>query len=179
MRRPRSAQLLAVTLTVAAFVWIAALITATLEPGRAWPRIVYGLASTICHQRPERSFLVNGRQFPVCARCAGLYASGAFAAFVAWIGTGRAPRHARWLLVLAAVPTAVTVPVEWLGLSSLSNSVRAAAALPLGAAAGWTFVRALRSESACGSSEAPSRRASASGGGAPQAEGNHDRPDAL
>jgi hypothetical protein len=36
--------------------------------------------------------------------------------------------------------------VEWLGFSPLSNVIRAVAALPLGAAAGWTFVRALRSE---------------------------------
>ena len=27
-----------------------------------------------CHQKPERSFEVNGRQFPLCARCTGLIA---------------------------------------------------------------------------------------------------------
>lgn len=26
-----------------------------------------------CHQRPERSFFWNGHQFPVCARCTGVY----------------------------------------------------------------------------------------------------------
>ena len=25
-----------------------------------------------CHQMPERSFNINGRQFPVCARCTGV-----------------------------------------------------------------------------------------------------------
>lgn len=25
-----------------------------------------------CHQRPDRSFHCNGRQFPLCARCTGL-----------------------------------------------------------------------------------------------------------
>ena len=26
-----------------------------------------------CHQIPERSFFYNGRQFPVCARCTGVF----------------------------------------------------------------------------------------------------------
>lgn len=28
-----------------------------------------------CHQRPERSFFIKGYQFPVCARCTGVFAS--------------------------------------------------------------------------------------------------------
>lgn len=83
---------------------------------------------------------------PVCARCFGLYASGALAAVVAWIGIGRTSRRSREALILAAVPTALTIPIEWLGFSPLSNAIRATAAVPLGAAAGWTFVRALRAE---------------------------------
>ncbi|WP_302626530.1 DUF2085 domain-containing protein [uncultured Eubacterium sp.] len=31
-----------------------------------WLPIVFG-----CHQRPERSFFVKGKQFPLCARCTG------------------------------------------------------------------------------------------------------------
>ena len=30
----------------------------------------------ICHRIPERSFFIKGHQFPVCARCTGLYISG-------------------------------------------------------------------------------------------------------
>ena len=26
-----------------------------------------------CHQRPDRSFFFHGRQFPVCARCTGVF----------------------------------------------------------------------------------------------------------
>jgi len=26
-----------------------------------------------CHQSPERSFFIKGRQFPVCARCTGVF----------------------------------------------------------------------------------------------------------
>lgn len=28
----------------------------------------------MCHQKPERSFHINGRQFPLCARCTGILA---------------------------------------------------------------------------------------------------------
>jgi uncharacterized membrane protein len=146
MRTSATARFLAIALTVGACLWVAALVAATTREGRAFSGIIYGLASTICHQRPERSFVLNGRQFPVCARCTGLYVSGAFAALAAWSGGRRVPRSTRELLLVAAIPTVATIPVEWLGLSPLSNVIRATAALPLGAAAGWTFVRALRSE---------------------------------
>lgn len=26
-----------------------------------------------CHQKPERSFFYKGQQFPICARCTGIY----------------------------------------------------------------------------------------------------------
>lgn len=29
--------------------------------------------ATGCHQRPDRSFFFHGRQFPVCARCTGVF----------------------------------------------------------------------------------------------------------
>lgn len=32
----------------------------------------------ICHQKPERSFFYKGNQFPVCARCTGIYAGYIF-----------------------------------------------------------------------------------------------------
>jgi len=28
---------------------------------------------TLCHQKPERSFFWNGKQFPMCARCTGIH----------------------------------------------------------------------------------------------------------
>lgn len=34
--------------------------------------MLFGQA-TGCHQRPERSFFIHGRQFPVCARCTGVF----------------------------------------------------------------------------------------------------------
>lgn len=31
------------------------------------------LKNIFCHRRPERSFFFRGHQFPVCARCTGIY----------------------------------------------------------------------------------------------------------
>jgi hypothetical protein len=77
-----------------------------------------------------------------------LYLAGAAGALAGWLGTAAVPRKTRALLAAAALPTAVTLIVEGAGLSAPTNLVRAGAGLPLGAAAGWLFVRLLRVESA-------------------------------
>lgn len=143
------ARTLAITLTIAALVWAGALFAAAvLAPSGVLPSIVYGAASLVCHQRPERSFVFAAAQFPVCGRCTGLYLSGAAGALLAWSSMRSGPSNSRELLLIAALPTLATISVEWLGVSSLSNAIRAAAAAPFGAVCAWTFVRALRAEGA-------------------------------
>lgn len=44
---------------------------------------LYLFFSPICHQMPERSFFVFDHQFPVCARCAGIYAGAFMGSFFA------------------------------------------------------------------------------------------------
>lgn len=140
------ARVFALTLTAGSIVWALAIVATPARRESSTSRAAYGFAAVVCHQRPDRSFTLFQSQMPVCARCAGLYASGALAAGLAWLAPRRAPRRSRELLLIAAIPTAATIPIEWSGMSALSNAIRMAAALPLGAAAGWTFVRALRSE---------------------------------
>jgi uncharacterized membrane protein len=45
----------------------------------------------VCHRITERSFVVNGRQFPLCARCTGMYLGVALTFVVMWLA-GRS-RH--------------------------------------------------------------------------------------
>lgn len=139
-------RLLAAALTVGSAAWVAILVAAAIAPEPGLSTLVHQLAAALCHQRPERSFAVDARPLAVCARCFGLYFSGAAGAIVAWMSGRSLPRHTRVLLLLTALPTIATIPIEWIGLSPLSNGIRAAAALPFGAAAGWSFVRALRAE---------------------------------
>lgn len=142
-------------LTAAALLWAGALLAAplALEHGGAISTasaVLYEGAGRICHQRPERSFHLAGTPLPVCARCAGLYFAGAAGCLLAWSGRRREvapPRRARALILTAALPIVFTVAAEVAGLLHTSNVFRTITALPLGAAAGWVFVRSLRAES--------------------------------
>ena len=104
----------------------------------AAPGWVFPIGGLICHQRPERSFFVNGHQLAVCARCTGLYLGSAIAAplalFAACPLTGG---RARLLTIAAAAPTAITWAAEFAGLAHVSNITRFVAALPLGFVASW------------------------------------------
>jgi uncharacterized membrane protein len=148
MHRP-----LALSLVVlATLAWTTSLIAAPTwasRSGTAGPTasaLIYVAGSFVCHQQPERSFHHGASQLPVCARCLGLYAGatmGVLGWAAAWVrrrhATARTPnRFARVRpgLLLAAVPTVITVSTAWLGLWDPANDVRFALALPLGAAAG-------------------------------------------
>jgi uncharacterized membrane protein len=109
--------------------------------GAAWlSASAYWLGSLVCHQRPERSFHLAGAQLPVCARCTGLYVSGAAGVMLAW--WCRRPRRvisfSAWQtpLVLAALPTLLTIVIEWWWPASSSPLARAIAAVPAGVVAG-------------------------------------------
>jgi len=138
-------------LTLAAIGWSLTLLAAPYALTSDSPRLVWAAAAVysgaglICHQRAERSFHLAGVQLPVCGRCAGLYISGALGAMLGWLAS-RQPRSGTWtrrLLLLAALPTALSVVLELAGLVHPSNLIRAACALPLGAAAGCIFVQSL------------------------------------
>ena len=144
---------LAAFLTIGASVWVAAILAAPYAMSSRNPVLVaiasmlYQGAGMICHQRPERSFHVDGVQLPVCGRCFGLYVSGAFGAVAAWlVARPRTIGRTRLVLLLVAIPTALTVSLEFAGLIHPTNLIRAVSALPLGAAAAWVFVTSLRAE---------------------------------
>ncbi len=145
MRR-LGAQLLLVAATLWAVAIVAAPRAAQVERvANAHPTLaaatglVYLTGSFVCHQRPERSFHAGRVQYPVCARCTGLYLAAPFGLLAALIwGRAADPRgYRRWRLVLfaALMPTVVSIVLERLGGPSDTVS-RALAALPFGAAAG-------------------------------------------
>jgi uncharacterized membrane protein len=144
-------RVLAVSLTIASIGWVAAILFAPfgLADGSIASALTYYAASLVCHQRPERSFHLAGVAMPVCARCLGLYASaaaGALAASTLASPHAGSARAARIVLALAAVPTFLTLAIEWTGLAPTTPMLRALAALPLGWCAAWIIVRMLRRE---------------------------------
>lgn len=105
---------------------------------------IFSIGAVICHQLPDRSFFLEGRQLPVCARCTGLYMSGAMG-LVAWFGLKAArawgpisikPRIALRGLLITALPTALSVASGAAAVWDGSNVTRAVVAIPLGACAG-------------------------------------------
>ena len=106
--------------------------------------VMFAIGAVICHQRPERSFFVDGHQLPVCARCTGLYLSGALTLLGWWAVKATrqwrpmpvSPTFALRLVALAAVPTLLSVTAGALTVWDGSNVLRAVLAVPLGASAG-------------------------------------------
>ena len=115
---------------------------------------VYLTGGVVCHQRAARSFRAAGGQLPVCARCTALYLSGAAGLALTPLGLRLLRRRAAvrfgpldgWQMVLAAaaLPTLATLVLEWSGIWSGSNTVRALAAVPLGWAIGTMLGDSLR-----------------------------------
>lgn len=141
-------RLLAVLITAAACSWAAALFLSPVLHA-SFPLLSRSLdliGSVVCHQRDERSFHLGGERLAVCGRCTGLYVAGALGALIGWLGRARIPSNTRAVLLVAVLPTIATIAIEWIGLANPGNAGRALAALPLGAASGWLFVRMLRVE---------------------------------
>ena len=109
-------------------------------PTRAFDTVVYTAAARVCHQRPDRSFHTAGTPWPVCGRCSGLYLAAPVGAVLGWSRRLRPRGSARAWLAAAALPTALTLGLEWWGLP-MTNVARALAALPLGAAVAAILVR--------------------------------------
>jgi hypothetical protein len=124
--RPSVARAATVGCAAASLLWLAALLAAPhgLEavpgaPARLAAGTVYLAGRVVCHQRPERSFRAAGHPLPVCARCTGIYAAAPLACLLAlalpggrgrrWWGWAATPRG----LVVAALPAAISVVVEW------------------------------------------------------------------
>lgn len=126
--------------------WNAALWSAPVSNATTLSALTYLAGSLVCHQKPERSFHRDGAQFPVCARCQGLYV-GALVGVIGWVvlaGSGgiAAARSRRVFerntlratMLAVAAPTIFTLAFAWLGVWDPSNVWRAVLAVPLGAA---------------------------------------------
>ena len=132
--------MIAPALALTALAWLALLIVTPLAPSPI-ATLMYAAGAIICHQLPERSFHLAGFQLPVCARCLGIYAGAAAAASIHVLGvfvTDSArwrllsPAAARRVFLVSAVPTVVTVALDWAGAWSGTNVVRAIAGVALG-----------------------------------------------
>jgi hypothetical protein len=148
--------------------WAAALVLAPFllthrdrpGPGVSASVLAYVLGGLVCHQRLPRTFVLWGAAMPVCARCAGLYAGAALGAAAGvlaahrrrWRRLGRSGVESlgawRVGLALAAAPTVATLALETFIGVPITNAVRSAAGVVLGAAVGWVAASSLRGREA-------------------------------
>jgi len=144
--------LLLIAVPAAAVLWTAILLAAPVVPPELGAG-AYLFGSFICHQIAERSFHVEAVQLPVCARCFGIYAGAAVAAAslvppsVGRALSGpRAPIRVRATMIVTALPTLVTVALEWAGIWDPGNGIRAIAGVLLGAGVAFAVMAAIHYE---------------------------------
>src|SRR3982751_3741579 len=74
-----------------------------------WAEVIYRAFGIFCHQRPDRSYFIEGHKLAVFSRCTGLYAG--FAITLLLYPVIRSLRTAanppRIFLILAAIPLGV------------------------------------------------------------------------
>ena len=138
-------------LALASLVWLTLLVVTPLAPS-SLATLMYAAGAIICHQIPERSFHLAGYQIPVCARCLGIYAGAAAAAVVHLLGglvfesaswRFLSPRLGRRVFIVCALPTIVSVALEWGGVWRGTNAIRAIAGVALGAGAALVVMSAV------------------------------------
>ena len=74
------------------------------------------ISKYICHKIPERSFFIRGKQFPVCARCTGIYIGNIVAFVLFWFII-----PPWWTVALLSVPILVDGIVQRIGLWHSTN----------------------------------------------------------
>lgn len=143
---------------MASLLWLAAIVAAPRAlhaapgaPARLGAGTIYLAGRAVCHQRRDRSFVAAGYPMPVCARCTGLYAGAPLACLMALVlPGGRARRLWAWArtrrgLLAAALPTVVSVVVEWIAAWT-DPGLRAATGVVLGFAGAGLVCASFRSQ---------------------------------
>ena len=116
------------------FTIIAAPLLAKYEYGFA-SGITYLFFSKICHQMPERSFFIFGKQFAVCSRCTGLYFGFLFGTIIYPLISKLKPNwiQAKKYFFLALIPIFIDVVIRFFHLAENTFASRLITGLLLGA----------------------------------------------
>jgi uncharacterized membrane protein len=98
---------------------------------------IYRAFSYVCHQIPERSLSIASKNFAVCSRCTGIYTGFTFAtlAYPLVRSLRRVDTPTRKWLLLAAMPLAIDVALDFFGIWHNTHASRFATGALLGAAA--------------------------------------------
>ena len=102
-----------------------------------WAQVIYRGFGVFCHQRPDRSYFIEGHKLAVCSRCTGLYAG--FALTLLLYPLIRSLRNniapPRIYLILAAIPLAIDFSLTFLGIWNNTHTSRLLTGALLGSVA--------------------------------------------
>jgi len=84
-----------------------------------------------CHQMPERSFFLRGKQFPICARCTGVLLGELIG-----LTSYRWLRPPIWLMIVFCIIMILDWGIQTLGLRESTNFRR----LVTGALCGYAYI---------------------------------------
>ena len=95
---------------------------------------IYRGFGVFCHQRPDRSYFIEGHKLAVCSRCTGLYAGFAFTLLIYPLlrslrSVAMPPRK---VLFLAAVPLLIDFSLTFFGIWENTHTSRLLTGLLLG-----------------------------------------------
>ena len=107
-------------------------------------RFDYSVLKGFCHRLPERSFFIFGKQFPVCARCLGIYSAFFFGVilFILKIFTFENLTGYSTILIscLLIFPTAIDGFTQLFGLRESNNFLRLTTGLLAGLGFSFMFI---------------------------------------
>lgn len=108
-------------------------------------QVIYRAFSVLCHQRPDRSYFIDGHKLAVCSRCTGLYAGFVITLLlyplIRSLRTTTTP-PARWLL-LAVVPMGIDFSLTFFGIWENTHTSRLLTGALLGSVAVFYVVPGL------------------------------------
>lgn len=87
---------------------------------------IYRGFGIFCHQRPDRSYFIEGHKLAVCSRCTGLYAGFAFTLLIYPLvrSLRSADTPPRRVLFLAALPLVVDFSLTFFGIWENTHTSR-------------------------------------------------------
>ena len=107
--------------------------------------MIYRAFAVLCHQRPDRSYFIDGHKLAVCSRCTGIYAGFVFTLLlyplIRSLRTTTTPPP-RWLL-LATVPLGIDFSLTFLGIWENTHTSRLLTGALLGSVAVFYVVPGL------------------------------------